>query len=147
MPRARPAAEAPHPSDADVHFATDWAPFSLGGAKDLLQDLQSGYARVVVDTFSRAIGRADQMDVTAMTLAMGQLHHIAAHEDVALLLVDHHRKSAGREIDADPIDDIFGSTTKAGVVDAALGLYRQHGQKDATLKITGRDVEEPEMSS
>ena len=82
------------PRGADIRFATDWPPFSLGGAKDLLQEIGGGYSVVIVDTFSRAIGRADQMDATAMTLAMSQLHHIAAHEDVALLLVDHHRKSA-----------------------------------------------------
>ena len=134
------------PRDADITFATDWAPFSLGGAKDLLQEIGNGYTVVVVDTFSRAIGRADQMDATAMTLAMSQLHHIAAHEDVALLLVDHHRKSASMAIDSDPIDDIFGSTAKAGVVDVALGLYRKHGSPDATLKITGRDVEEQELA-
>jgi hypothetical protein len=128
--------------DADIRFATEWAPFSLGGAQDLTQELGAGYSLVIVDTFSRAIGRADQMDATAMTLAMSQLHHIAAHEDVALLLVDHHRKSASGALDSDPIDDIFGSTAKAGVVDAALGLYRQHGKADATLKVTGRDVEE-----
>jgi hypothetical protein len=134
------------PRDAEIHFATDWAPFSLGGAKDLTQELGAGYNLVIVDTFSRAIGRADQMDATAMTLAMSQLHHIAAHDDVALLLVDHHRKSASPLGDADPIDDIFGSTAKAGVVDAALGLYRQHGKTEATLKVTGRDVMEQELA-
>ena len=134
------------PRGADISFATDWPPFSLGGAKDLLQEIGDGYSVVIVDTFSRAIGRADQMDATAMTLAMSQLHHIAAHEDVALLLVDHHRKSASMAMDSDPIDDIFGSTAKAGVVDVALGLYRKHGTPDATLKVTGRDVEEQELA-
>lgn len=134
------------PRGADIRFATDWPPFSLGGAKDLLQEIGGGYSVVIVDTFSRAIGRADQMDATAMTLAMSQLHHIAAHEDVALLLVDHHRKSASMAMDSDPIDDIFGSTAKAGVVDVALGLYRKHGTPDATLKVTGRDVEEQELA-
>ena len=118
----------------------------IGGAKDLLQEIGNGYSVVIVDTFSRVNGRADQMDATAMTLAMSQLHHIAAHEDVALLLVDHHRKSASMAMDSDPIDDIFGSTAKAGVVDVALGLYRKHGTPDATLKVTGRDVEEQDLA-
>ena len=70
----------------------------------------------------------------AMALAMSQLHHIAAHADVALLLVDHQRKSARMAMDSDPIDDIFGATARAGVVDVALGLYHKHGTPDATLK-------------
>ena len=46
----------------------------------------------------------------------------------------------------DPIDDIYGSTAKSAVVDAALGLYREQGKHGATLKVTGRDLEEREMA-
>src|SRR5690606_17770014 len=64
--------------------------------------------------------------------------------DVSILLVDHHRKSNGFE--SNPIDDILGATAKAGVADAALGLYREQGKHGATLKVTGRDMQEKELA-
>ncbi|MBK8048124.1 MAG: hypothetical protein IPK16_13955 [Anaerolineales bacterium] len=58
------------------------------------------------------------------------MQRLAAHRDLCILLVDHHRKiSPG----ADAVDHIFGNTAKAGVVDAALSLYRQRGAAEAVL--------------
>jgi hypothetical protein len=54
------------------------------------------------------------------------------------MLIYHNRKAEGE----DPLDDIIGSTGLSGAVDAALILRRGRGQADATLFITGRDVEE-----
>ncbi|MFN8464023.1 MAG: AAA family ATPase [Caldilineaceae bacterium] len=145
-PPARPPAADGHPAAPTSGFANDW-PFSLGGAKDLLQEIGGGYSVVIVDTFSRAIGRADQMDATAMTLAMSQLHHIAAHEDVApscwSTTTASRRHGHGLRPDR-----------------RHLWLHRQgrrrrrrprplpasYGTPDATLKVTGRDVEEQELA-
>jgi len=38
-----------------------------------------------------------------------------------------------------------GSTGKAALVDAALGLYRERGRHDATLRAIGRDMEQVEL--
>lgn len=59
--------------NADIHFATEWPPFSLGGARELTQALGGGYTLVVVDTFDRAIGRADH----------GRHGHDPGHEPAA----------------------------------------------------------------
>ena len=40
----------------------------------------------------------------------------------------------------------MGATSKTAVADAVIGLYRKRGQRDATLKVTGRDIEERELS-
>jgi hypothetical protein len=69
---------------------------------------------------------------------------MAIERDICLLLVDHHRKSAGGG--GDVIDDVMGATSKAGVADAAIGLYRERGQSHATLKISGRDVDDQDMA-
>jgi hypothetical protein len=53
-----------------------------------------------------------------------------------MLLVDHHRKAA--HFASGPIDDIFDSTAKACIIEAAWGLYKKHDASTATLKITGR---------
>ena len=90
--------------------------------------LDEGFGVAVIDTFSRACGRADQNDSADMTMIMGALQRMALDHHAAILLVDHHRKSARTSPDSDPIDDIYGSTAKAGVVDCALGLYRRHNE-------------------
>jgi len=98
----------------------------------------------VIDTFTRAIGGADQLDLAVMTSIMGQLQAMAIHNNLAILLVDHHRKNGG--FDNNPVDDILGSTGKAAVCDCILGLYREQGKRGATLKITGRDIEERDLA-
>ncbi len=107
---------------------------------------REGYNLIIIDTFSRILGRGDQMDQQEMTRTMGALQRLAAEHGAAILLVDHHRKSARTTLDADPIDDIMGSTAKAGVVDCAMGLYRRHNQNEARLKLSGRDFGDSELA-
>ncbi|MFZ3070523.1 MAG: AAA family ATPase [Anaerolineaceae bacterium] len=116
-------------------------PLSDGGQKWLEGVCrEKHYQLIVIDTFSRASNGLDDMqDISEMTKVMGGLQRMAMDNDIAILLVDHHKKSSGTG--ADPIDDILGSTGKAAVCDCAMGLYKEHGKGGATLKITGRDVE------
>jgi hypothetical protein len=58
--------------------------------------------------------------------------------------MDHHRKPNG--LNPDPVDDLFGSTGKAQPLDGVCGLYRQRGKKEASFRVTGRDVEEMDLS-
>ncbi|MBT4498512.1 MAG: AAA family ATPase [Gemmatimonadetes bacterium] len=131
--------------DAQIQFATAWKALNAGGL-ELLQEriLMEDYRVVIIDTFSRAIGRADQMDAAEMTELLGHLQQLALGQDLAILLIDHHRKSSG--FASDPIDDLMGSTAKAAVLDAALGLYREPGRHGATLKVIGREIEERELA-
>ncbi len=50
----------------------------------------------------------------------------------------HHLRKTGA---ADVLDEITGSTGMTGAVDGTLILKRERGQMDATLFVTGRDVE------
>jgi hypothetical protein len=127
-----------------LRLATSWRRLTEGGLQDLETAIeQEGYTLVIIDTLSRALGRADQMDATEMTLLVGRLQEIALAHNVAILVIDHHRKPAGFE--GDPVDDIVGSTAKSAVADAALGLFKEQGKKGATLKVTGRDLEWQEL--
>ena len=110
-----------------------------GGLEQIESVFAEGFGVAVIDTFSRACGRADQNDSADMTMLMGALQRMALDHHAAILLVDHHRKSARTSPDTDPIDDIMGSTAKAGVVDCALGLYRRHNEAEGLLKLSGRD--------
>jgi hypothetical protein len=43
------------------------------------------------------------------------------------------------------IDEVLGSTGKTEVADVILGLFRERGKTSATLKVTGRDIEDLEL--
>jgi hypothetical protein len=131
----------------DVTIVTAWSCLSDHGMADLRTAMdRERYDMVIIDTFSRILGRGDQMDQQEMTLTMAALQRLALDHQAAILLVDHHRKSARTSPDADPIDDIMGSTAKAGVVDCAMGLYRRHNQDEARLKLCGRDFGDSELA-
>lgn len=133
------------PAHTQVDFYFEWPYLTEGGAADLITAVdQHGYSLVIVDTISRALGKADQMDQADMNMAIGSLQRLAIDREIALLLVDHHRKSASDV--GDVIDDVMGATSKASVADAALGLYRKRGEKTATLKVTGRDIDDQELA-
>lgn len=105
---------------------------------------ERGYQLIIVDTMARALGRVDQNDQVAVGFVMGQLQRWAIEHDLCLLLVDHHKKPSATVNDL--VSDVLGATSKTAVADAVMGLYRQRGQRDATLKVTGRDIEERELS-
>lgn len=134
---------------ADIEFRFDWpAMIGRGGVNAGVDALQTaidngGYKLVIIDTISRALGHADQLDQADMNVAFGSLQRLAIEKDICLLLVDHHRKSAAGV--GDVIDDVMGATSKVGVADAAVGIYRQRGKPEATLKVSGRDVDDHEI--
>jgi hypothetical protein len=133
------------PAEAFVDFCFEWPSLAHQGMADLMQALdEKGYNLVVIDTISRALGRADQLDQAEMNVTFGALQRLALDRGVCLLLVDHHRKRAGEA--GDVIDDVMGATSKAGVADAALGIYRERGQATATLRVSGRDVDDQELA-
>jgi hypothetical protein len=111
-----------------------------GGAARLSAQMRRGqYRLVVIDTFSRAFA-GDQNDHAAMTMALSPLQEIAQKHNTAVLIIDHLRK--GLAADSDAVVDLLGSTAKAALCDAVMGLYRERGKAQARLVVTGRDIEE-----
>jgi len=111
-----------------------------GGAERIARQIQIQKHRlVVIDTLSRAL-RGDQNDVREMTAWLSPLQEMAHTCGCAVLLIDHHRKSGG--FDVNVIADILGSTAKGAMVDTALGLYKDRGKVGARLAISGREVPE-----
>ena len=138
--------EAQHiPATAAVTFKTTWRNFADGGLAELQDEIEAGhYSLVILDTLSRLLGRADQNDVAEMTVIVGNLQRVAQLHDLTILAIDHTRKATG--LLSSPIDDILGSTAKAAVADAALVLVCEQGRHGATLKVTGRDLDEQELA-
>ncbi len=133
------------PAEVDVTFETEWPYLGQGGTTALRTRIEKGgYTLIIVDTLTRALGGADQMDLAETALTIGDLQRLAQELDVTVLLLDHHRKPNG--LNPDPVDDLFGSTGKAQPLDGVTGLYRERGKKEAVLRVTGRDVEEVDLS-
>ncbi len=111
------------------------------------------YRLVVVDTLSRALA-GDQNDARDMTAALTPLQEAAHTHGCAVVVVDHFNKlgaaspytsGPGMEVGPDPVLNILGSTAKAAMADAILGLYKAQGKAGAVLAVTGRDVEEKQL--
>jgi len=128
-------------SDLDITYEFEIPPLSGPGVAHIYECIQQEkFGLIIIDTFTRAAGRADQMDQVEMATCMSALHQIALKENVAILIIDHHRKNTG--FSGDVVDDILGATSKSGVVDTAIGLYKERGTDQAILKATGRDLDE-----
>ncbi len=72
-------------AEATITFHTAWEPLNRQGLVDLMLALEEGYRFVVIDTLSRALGRADQMDAADMTVLLGSLQQLASRHDLGLL--------------------------------------------------------------
>jgi hypothetical protein len=128
------------PADTNAVFYTAWDPLDRGGLTNLQRAMDEGFRFVVIDTLSRALSRRpDQNSVGDMTAVLSTLQRLALDRQAGMLIIDHHTKPRGTH--PDPVDDILGSTGKGAVADCLAGLYRERGEKGATLHIVGRDLE------
>jgi hypothetical protein len=139
--------DARPPKGITFRTASDgWPKLDEGGLAMLVDYLDKHPATsiVVVDTWQKVKGspiggkNAYESDYDLAT----PLHKLAADRDILLILV-HHTKKAKAE---DVLDDLSGSRGLTGVADTILILKRSRGEADATLFVTGRDVDEAEFA-
>ncbi len=110
--------------------------------EDLRRELDtSPYDLVIVDTVSRFFLGTDWNDQAAVTGALSDLHRLATEREVPIVAVDHLRKG----LTGDVMTDVMGSTAKVGVADTAAAIYKDRGQREATLQVDGRDIEYTEL--
>ena len=99
---------------------------------------------VIIDTWAkfkpRQLVRTNEYEAD---YAHGAELKTAADKEGLAILVLHHCRKMGA---ADPLEEVSGSVGLTGVADAILVLRRERGQHDATLHVTGRDVEEQELA-
>lgn len=139
------------PRDTAMTIVHAWSSLSEESAlNELMEKIQTGgYTLVIIDTLQRAVGGASVVkDASKLSKILGTLQQFALQNHIALVVVHHSRKSAS-DIAAgggDVIDDAMGGTEIAGVTDAVIGIYRQRGERSATLRVTGRDIEEKELA-
>lgn len=136
--------DAPFPED--LILAESWPRMDKGGLEALRDFLKehSDCKLVVVDSFAKIKPpRPKNIDPYEWDMAVGgALQSLAQEYRICFLLIYHNRKAEAE----DPLDEVIGGTGLTGAVDAVLVLRRGRGQADATLFITGRDVEEQALS-
>jgi hypothetical protein len=95
---------------------------------------------VTIDTIKKirpASGKNDKIYDTDYAVGMPFLE-LSAKYSVAIVLVHHTNKSKSE----DDLDTISGSNGLSGGVDNILIMRRERRQKNATMYITGRDIED-----
>jgi hypothetical protein len=127
-----------------IHYETSWPDFVKGGGleqmeEELEEKRESGtpYQLVIIDTFARICGAADQKDPAQMTALLSQLQGLAFEYQISILILDHHPKSVWGDDSSDPISDLINSQAKGAIADHGIGLYKT---KDGQffLKLRGR---------
>lgn len=133
-----------HPTG--ITFATQWPRLDQDGLSTLEHYLNahSQIRLVVIDTWAKVApqgtgktGSQYAGDYTILT----NLKHLAERTHCSIFIIHHLRKSSA----LDALDEITGSMGIVGAVDTILLLKRERGQHDATLLLTGRDIEEQEL--
>jgi hypothetical protein len=139
------------PGDVDgLVFQCGMPPIGKGGVEYVSELVEAaGAGLVVIDTISRAldtgVGRGVDQDKNAdMTAILNPLQRFALERGLALVVVDHLRKT-GISTERNPVEEVMGSTAKVGVADTIWGLYRKKGEHRGQLSIIGRDVEERDL--
>ena len=95
---------------------------------------------MVIDTWAKVAPKTDHRRCTQYEgdyEALTPLKRLADTYHVSILAVHHLRKTGSSDV----LDEITGSTGMTGAVDGTLIFKRERGQMDATLFVTGRDIE------
>lgn len=96
---------------------------------------------IIIDTFQcvrRPIGSARDNMYAADYADISAIKAIADQYNIAIIMIHHLRKLTDIN---DPFNDLSGSTGIGGAADTSFILRRPRGQENATLLITGRDIE------
>ncbi|MBF9024764.1 AAA family ATPase [Rhodobacterales bacterium HKCCD6035] len=100
---------------------------------------------IIIDTIAAIRNpseREKNYDVTSTEF--GNLRKLAHDLGVAIVAVHHNRKSTGME--TSPVEMILGSTGISATVETIMVLQRQKGTQDLNMLLTGKDIEEQELT-
>ncbi len=126
-----------------IEFALSWPRLDAGGVDCLEAYLKAhpDVRLVVIDTWAKIAPRANNRQCSQYAgdyEALTPLKALADTYHVSILAVHHLRKMSASDV----LDEITGSIGITGAVDGTLILKRERGRQEATLFVTGRDVEQ-----
>jgi len=133
------------PADAGIFYAdTDLVPLlnSTAGTEFVINAM-ADYDLLFLDTVGRGLDVRDRNNYAEMTGAVAPIQRAAQDLNKSVCGLDHHGKltTLTKHGTPNPILDILGSVGLAGVVDCAIGMYKQHGETDLILATTGKEAE------
>jgi DNA-binding transcriptional ArsR family regulator len=111
-------------------------------ASDLRAFLKTNpqYRVVIIDTFQKMMGISDLNDYSQTVSGMSAIKDIADSLNIAVIIIHHNRK--GGDMDGDHMESALGSTGINATADCTLTMRRKRGSAEASLSVTGRDVED-----
>ncbi len=136
------------PVPSSFGYALTWKPLLSGGLQDLDTVLSSApdTRLVVIDTLARVRSSGSGLSGSSVYqedyALMAALHSLVVRYHLTLILV-HHTRKMGSD---DAFDEISGTLGLTGAADTSMVLKRARGEGEATLHVTGRDVEEQELA-
>jgi putative DNA primase/helicase len=136
------------PGALRLHLVIDFPRLNEGGLEMLGDWLKNHPAcgLVVIDTLAKVKPRLKR-GVDAYEHEMesgGNLQKLASKYRICLLAVHHTRKA--KPDYEDFVDELAGSTGITGAADFIMVLSRGRGADTATLKLTGKDIEETDLA-
>jgi hypothetical protein len=132
---------------ARLQMETEWPRLDEGGLVKIEEQLDShaDTRLVLVDVWPRIRPRMTKRSADQYTLdydGAAQLQGLAIARGIAVVALYHTRKAEA----ADFVETVTGTFGTAVAADTIVVVKRARGQADATLHITGRDVEERELA-
>jgi hypothetical protein len=124
-----------------LDYATFCPRLDEGGLEEIARWLENhpDGRLVILDTLAKVRPRAAGRNIYQEDYeALETLLPLAAEHSAAIVVVHHLRKQSA----ADPLDEVNSSIGLTGGVDGALILKRDRTRADASLFVTGRDIEE-----
>jgi hypothetical protein len=129
-----------------LHIETEWERLDRGGLErmETWLDQHPDTRLVVIDVWTRirpfSSKHADhyQADYEAATLVQS----LAVQRGVAVVALYHTRKAES----SDFVETVQGTFGTAAAADTIIVIKRSRGKADATLHVTGRDIEERELA-
>lgn len=126
--------------DGNLFFATE-ADALASGLLDQLADFHESHpdlALVIIDTLQMVRTTSRDYSYSADYRDISELKRFADAHGITILIVHHTRKMG----DSDVMNTVSGTNAITGAADFTWVIKRNRNDNDATLTITGRDVEE-----
>ena len=95
---------------------------------------------VIIDTLQKMLGINDMNDYAKTVDGLSALKAIADELGIAIIVIHHNRK--GGDQDGDHMESALGSTGIVATADATITMRRKRGASEASLSVSGRDMED-----
>jgi hypothetical protein len=129
-----------------LQLVTEWPRVEEGGVEKIDEwlDEHPTPRLVLVDVWPRIRPRVTKKTdyFTADYDSAAQLQALAIGRGIAIVALYHTRKAEAEDF----VETVQGTFGTAAAADTIIVVKRSRGQADATLHITGRDVEEQELA-